>query len=234
MDSAGWDSFTKRTGIKVVLDAAAAFDSLRPGSAPAMVSLHATKAFGIGEGGVVIARAPEFIGRVRRRSNFGFNAEHGVEVAGGNYKMSEYAAAVGHAALDLWPAMRDAARGVAEAYKKALEGLPGLRIPSWFGQHAGAYCVVELTQPIGAQVVRELDRAGIESRLWWGRPCHSHLAFAKCKRSPLPNTEWLASRVLNLPFYPDLTTADVLRVRDALGAILASQHRSAALLKKAL
>jgi len=226
VDAAEWDSFALRTGIKVVLDAAAAFDSLRPGTTPAMVSLHATKAFGIGEGGLVISRAPEFTDRVRRLSNFGFSRHYGVEAAGGNYKLSEYAAAVGHAALDLWPATRDATRDVAAVYRQALQDVPGLRVPSWFGQHAGAYCVVELADPIGSNVVRELESLAIETRLWWGRPCHHHPAFANCKHSSLPNTEWLVSRVLNLPFFPDLDVADVLRVRDALYAILATERGS--------
>ena len=43
IDYASWDNFKFRTGLPVVIDAAAAFDSLQVGETPAVVSLHATK-----------------------------------------------------------------------------------------------------------------------------------------------------------------------------------------------
>ncbi|MCW8084707.1 DegT/DnrJ/EryC1/StrS family aminotransferase [Roseococcus sp. MDT2-1-1] len=51
VDPGPWDAFTQQTGIPVVVDAAAAFDGLSAGCSPAVVSLHATKAVGAGEGG---------------------------------------------------------------------------------------------------------------------------------------------------------------------------------------
>jgi dTDP-4-amino-4,6-dideoxygalactose transaminase len=53
IDYAAWDEVKDRTGLPVVIHAAAAFDSLQVGEAPAVVSLHATKVLGAGEGGFV-------------------------------------------------------------------------------------------------------------------------------------------------------------------------------------
>jgi dTDP-4-amino-4,6-dideoxygalactose transaminase len=58
LDPAPWDAYETRTGIPAVLDAAAAFDTVRPGNALAVVSLHATKVLSAGEGGLVLARDP--------------------------------------------------------------------------------------------------------------------------------------------------------------------------------
>jgi dTDP-4-amino-4,6-dideoxygalactose transaminase len=43
IDFAGWSSFRDATGLAVVIDAAAMFDTIRAQSVPAVVSLHATK-----------------------------------------------------------------------------------------------------------------------------------------------------------------------------------------------
>src|SRR5207248_11028306 len=52
VDSAAWDDFTAQTHIPVVIDAAAAFDTvdtgtMKVGRSPLVISLHATKVFGI-------------------------------------------------------------------------------------------------------------------------------------------------------------------------------------------
>ena len=60
IDFAGWESFREQTGIAVAIDAAAAFDSIRPANVPAVVSLHATKVLGTGEGGFVISNDAAF------------------------------------------------------------------------------------------------------------------------------------------------------------------------------
>ena len=54
IDVAAWDRFRASTEIPVVIDAAAGFDALVPGAVPAVVSLHATKVLGAGEGGFVV------------------------------------------------------------------------------------------------------------------------------------------------------------------------------------
>ena len=57
-----WDDFTARTKIPVLIDAAAAFDTIlalphmQAGQTPLMVSLHATKVLGIGEGAVLLCK----------------------------------------------------------------------------------------------------------------------------------------------------------------------------------
>ena len=51
IDVSAWDAFAKETGIPVVIDAAAGFDSAAGSANPLVLSLHATKVMGIGEGG---------------------------------------------------------------------------------------------------------------------------------------------------------------------------------------
>jgi dTDP-4-amino-4,6-dideoxygalactose transaminase len=82
IDYAAWDAFKLRTRLPVVIDAAAAFDSLQVGDTPAVVSLHATKIVGVGEGGFVASRDASIVAAIRQRSNFGFSRNHNAETAG--------------------------------------------------------------------------------------------------------------------------------------------------------
>lgn len=54
IDVEAWDRFRARSGLAVVIDAAAGFDSAAPTGTPAVVSLHATKVLGSGEGGFIL------------------------------------------------------------------------------------------------------------------------------------------------------------------------------------
>ena len=74
IDPLQWAEFRDRTGVPVVIDAAAGFDAARPSSVPTVVSLHATKTLGIGEGALVLHADPAAIGDIRARANFGFAA----------------------------------------------------------------------------------------------------------------------------------------------------------------
>ena len=90
-----WDAFSLEPGIPVIIDAAAAIDSQSPPEGGLIAhSLHATKPFGISEGGVLAGRDSEVIAKVRQLTNFGVinRVSH---TDGTNAKMSEYHPAVG-------------------------------------------------------------------------------------------------------------------------------------------
>ncbi len=208
-----WDEFSEATGIPVVIDAAAAFDTAQPGRAPVVISLHATKAVGIGEGGLIMSRDPELVAKARSLSNFGFQQSRAAALPGFNAKLSEYAAAVGLAALDAWPFVRTGYVRLAQTYAAALSAIPGLSVMPGFGQGwAGTTCNVELTRPATGAVARELARAGIESRQWWGRGCHQQSAFAYYPSASLAVTRHLANHTLALPFHLGLGPGEMNRI----------------------
>ena len=128
IDVGGWDRFRSRTGFAVVIDAAAGFDTVAATGTPAVVSLHATKVFGTGEGGFVLCDDGDLVVDIRRRMNFGFHGSREATVPAFNAKFSEYHAAVGHAALDEWPGARAEWLPVSGRYREALAAL--LRRPA--------------------------------------------------------------------------------------------------------
>lgn len=72
------------------------------------MSLRATKLIGAGEGGVFISSNEDWVNAVKNWSNFGFlSPGRDAYMAGTNAKLSEYAAAVALASLDIWPSIRN-------------------------------------------------------------------------------------------------------------------------------
>jgi len=219
LDLAAWDAFSDETGIPVVVDAAAGFDSLVPAHGPTVLSLHATKAFGVGEGGVVICRDANYVGDVRRLANFGFTADRQSAVPATNAKMSEYTGAVGLARLDTWPIVRDASRALTKRYIDAAADLASIQFMPGYGNWATSTCVAMFGERGADAAAQNLAQGGIESRRWWGDGCHRQPAFADCQSGPLPVTEMLSAVALGLPFFPELDDATINRVLEtATGA----------------
>lgn len=220
IDSTGWDRFMEATGIPVVIDMAAGFDTARPSRAPVMVSLHATKVVGAGEGGVIAVQDPYLAQEIRTRANFGMaKGSRLAELPGTNAKMSEYAAAVAHAALDGWPQTRRLIAALSETYVQALDARRGVTLSPGFGDGwVGSACNVALDVADSETIIESLAAHGIEAGRWWRRGCHAQRAFGHCPRAPLPVTKDLGRRVIGLPFSVDMTADDIARVAAKLGA----------------
>lgn len=223
-DVEAWDKFVEDTGIPVIIDAAGAFGNQRAGRRCHVVfSLHATKALAAGEGGMVVSYDQQLTSRVRRLSNFGIDLERGsqVFVAGENGKLSEYHAAVAHAALDQWPVVMERRRAVQARYQHLLQQhCPALRMQR--RAENGIYPILVGLLPPGYRA-RELQPAllarGIETRQWYCPTLDRHPAFASFAVGPLPIAHELAERLIGLPFFVDIDEAQMRRVVQAMAEL---------------
>ncbi len=216
LDIGPWRDLEEQTGIPVVMDAAAGFDTAVAGTIPQVVSLHATKILGAGEGGFVSTADPELRLRLVACCNFGFLDTRSAMLPALNAKMSEYHAAVALAALDAWQATRAVHARIAGWYRKALAQCEVVGLQPGYGSGWATGTTSAILPHPAEAVARHLRRAGIDTRAWWGRGCHSQPAFADCPRGPLPVTEGLGASVLGLPHFPDIRERDVNRVAEAL------------------
>ncbi|GHD51195.1 hypothetical protein GCM10017083_25340 [Thalassobaculum fulvum] len=214
LPTAAWDAFTTRTGIPAVIDAAAGFDSLEVGRTPCVVSLHATKALGIGEGGAVFSADAGHIEAIQGLANFGLRGSRLASVVGMNGKISEYACAVGLAALDQWPQRRRQYIERAERYRRALAD--EVRFQPAFGSFASATCVVSAAETGADTLQQALAGDGIESLRWWPAACPDHPAFGDAEAAEIPAARWAADHTLGLPMSVTLSLDDVDRVADAV------------------
>lgn len=217
------EALSRKTGIAVVIDAAASFEALLDGapaasaSVPVTLSFHATKTFSTGEGGAVIWDSAEGTDALVRAANFGFNYSRRSESAGTNAKMSEINAAVGLAMLDSFAQRRADYARTLDHWRAALSVLPGRTFTA--PDLASVYVIWQA--PSGAALTRAQDaltEARIDSRQWYETGLHAMPHFQRLSKGPvpLPVTEDLGARLLGLPMAHDLDPAEMARITSVI------------------
>ena len=226
VDIAAWDRFTAQTSIPVVIDAASCIDSFRDvafGKTSVVFSMHATKIIGIGEGAAIVSTDTALLRHVQEQTNFGYYTRR-ISTPGINSKLSEYAAAVGLAAFDVWPARREQWVATTERAKQALN--PEAKAHAlgqwWVDDAVSTTCHVRLTSATADRVISQLQVRGIKARQWWDKGCHVQPAYAHYPRGDLSVTERLGASVVALPFYVDIPPHQLSTVASTLDAILKS------------
>ncbi|MBM9403560.1 DegT/DnrJ/EryC1/StrS family aminotransferase [Gluconacetobacter azotocaptans] len=230
IDLTVWDAVSQRTGRPVVIDAAAAFDTLRSGGpmrigrSTVVISLHATKVFGMGEGGAVVSRDPALAEHIRALARFGFAGSRSAQHAGINGKISEYTAAVGLAGLDVWAETRSRWDAVTRLYHNLLPA--SVRLPPAFGRNWVSSTLAVICPEKSNDVAGILATHRIGTVSWWGTGCHTQPAYASCPREQLPMTQQYGCRAIGLPFSQDMTAEQVMYVCTTLRNILPAESRA--------
>ena len=220
---APWLEFRERTGVPVVIDGAATFETVGDqlgwalGELPVAMSFHATKAFAAGEGGCVASTDTGAVERIGQALNFGFSGSRDSATPSLNGKLSEYHAAVGLAALEEWNATSEATARVLNLYRESFNRL-GLADRLVCGPEvASIYVLFQARMHLEANdVAARLAQEGISHRRWYGGGLQTHTRIAGCWSDPLPVTEELAPRLLGLPFAVDLDERAVARIAAAV------------------
>jgi dTDP-4-amino-4,6-dideoxygalactose transaminase len=237
LPSCEWDAFVLDTGIPVVIDAAAAIETQAlPRHALVAHSLHATKPFGVGEGGVLAGRDPEAIARGRQYANFGM-IDRISRLQGTNAKMSEYHAAVGLAQVERWGAVKRRRSQLLALYIQHLEPLlEFVSLQPSIHQAVVSSLMLLLKRPVADLIIAEANHAGIAVHRTYLPPLYRHPCFADLslfdldgialparaettrKQSHMPNSEKLLAHLVGVPFHPFMSEADVAAVIGSLGA----------------
>jgi dTDP-4-amino-4,6-dideoxygalactose transaminase len=233
-DIRGWDAFSARTGIPVIVDAAGAFGSQACGERTAVVfSLHATKAFAAAEGGLVVSASDEYAARVRSLSNFGIDPlaadgrEEGstglIGYAGTNAKLSEYHAALALAANARWADSVARRSALHTRYLASLRIL-GDAVTLQARADNSVYSIMPVRLGPGllaADAYRYLRARGIETRRWYCPILTEHPAFASLPVvGVLTESLALSERLIALPFHLSLDDAQIAEVAAALAGFL--------------
>jgi dTDP-4-amino-4,6-dideoxygalactose transaminase len=229
-DTDGWCKFHDRTGIPVIIDAAAAFgNQLDCGPTCSVYSLHATKPLAAGEGGFVVTRNRKFASAVRQLSNFGINLTDArsapigaVTMVGTNAKMSEYHAAVALASLDAWPQNAARRRALYQTYTDLIRAITGLPT-QW--QKAPRDCVRSVCCVLlDAKRRRDaaemaLAKAGVETRRWYLPLIGRHPAMGHIAHAQTPVADDVAERLLGIPFHLRLDRKSRLLIASTLSSV---------------
>ncbi len=217
IEGAAWAAFQKNTGVRVLMDVAAALGQQPIEDALTYCfSLHATKPFGVGEGGLLVTQDQTMIDRGKSLSNFGFSGSAGViQRQGTNAKFGEYYAAMGLAQIDRWPELISRRRQVMELYQQQLNKLTNrVSLQSGVGHFVPAVLPVYIRN--GAErLIAALDAGGVQTRRWYLPPLYEHPALQGTKGAfgsdpdAFPVCEDLKRSLVGLPFHGFLGEEDI-------------------------
>ncbi|NTU21784.1 DegT/DnrJ/EryC1/StrS family aminotransferase [Brevibacillus sp. HB1.2] len=229
IDLTYYNSLQER-GIPVVVDAAASFGTNHINgqfgidfSGSIVFSFHATKAFPVGEGGLVYSSNTELVRKIRMAGNFGFDENRSSISLGLNSKMTEYTAAIGIATLEHFSEKVKIRQEIYKWYKQLAEGKllsKGWGLQETQGSIAHQFmpmlCPKELRNN---DIVQYLLEKGIQARTYFSPACHQQELFISCPKGDLSFSEDIASRIISLPLWEGMKYSDVEYIIESLNKV---------------
>jgi UDP-2-acetamido-2-deoxy-ribo-hexuluronate aminotransferase len=208
-------------GLLVLEDSAVALGSDIGGGTPAgrwgdagVFSFFPSKPLGgIGDAGMLITDDEELAARCRRLRNHG--QEPGTrfvyQEVGWNCRADEIAARFLLMKLETFRASLARRDEIAGRYDRAFAGFGGRLAPLVTARADRCRHTYVVRVEARAALRRHLEGAGIETRPFHPTPLHLHPGFVQLgyRAGDFPVAEWVAARALALPFYPELTDAEV-------------------------
>ncbi len=212
--------------LHVIYDAAHAFGVKRPSGNLfaagdiSVLSFHATKVFNTLEGGAIICRTPEMKRHIDHLKNFGFVDEVTVVEAGINGKMNEIQAAIGLHQLNYLEEALCRRRLIDTQYRQAFSQVEGVTCMAACNESISncAYFPVLIhdNYPVTRDALYALLREhNIFARRYFfplisDFDMYRHLPSANPANLPIAGQ--IASKVLCLPIYPELSDEDLQRI----------------------
>jgi dTDP-4-amino-4,6-dideoxygalactose transaminase len=210
-------------GLRVIYDAAHAFGvqchcgSLLNHGDLSVLSFHATKVFNTFEGGAIICPDAKTKQRIDHLKNFGFVDEVTVVAPGINGKMSEFNAALGFLQLKGFDQVIEKRQQIDTLYRELLAGVKGIYLPPQTNEKASNYAYFPILVKPDYSLSRDaLYQKLLDQEIYARRYFYPLISdFPMYRGLPsaapanLPVAKQIASEVLCLPIYPDLSTDQV-------------------------
>lgn len=209
------DQIAKKHGLKVIYDAAHAFGvevnekSVFEYGDISICSLHATKLYHSGEGGLLITKDAVLLKKLAFIRNFGFNGPEAFAELGLNGKNSEFHAAMGLTNLKHIVSIHQSRKAITERYDEKLKNLQAAK-PEW---HKNAslnyayYPVIFNDHELMIRCMERLKAGEIFTRRYFYPSLANTLPYLESKQFDV--TDDIANRILCLPLYFDLTIEEV-------------------------
>ncbi len=209
------EAIAQKYNLKIIYDAAHALGSTYNNRSVfeygdiSATSLHATKLFNTGEGGACIAPNSEVFEKLKRIRFFGHNDNKDVVEDGFNGKLTEIHAALGLANIKYYDdVLKDRAEKY-ELYKEKLSKNPRLTFQlNKFGTSNYSYFpVVFPDEETLLRVESKLNEQNIYPRRYFYPSLNTYTEVVDSYDAPV--SEGLSKKILCLPLYYTLTTAQI-------------------------
>jgi dTDP-4-amino-4,6-dideoxygalactose transaminase len=226
LDLSRYNELSERFGVPIVVDAAASLGALDGrgrgfGSGfrwPVVFSMHATKTFATGEGGVIYCADTDRVKTMRAMCSFGFEAPRVATLPGINGKLSEVSALTALLELKRFEGVVEHRRSLSEAYRRYL--------PGWTHQEScgkrqsfafQSVLLKESLRSTRTKIVEMLRARGIGVSTYFSPHLAEQPYFSKCGiAASLVVTQDISQRILTLPMFDTMTDSDVEYVASEL------------------
>jgi dTDP-4-amino-4,6-dideoxygalactose transaminase len=224
-----WVDLKSAQNIPVIVDAAAAMGL--QGCIDKLIycfSMHATKPFGVGEGGLIWTGSKSKASTLRKMTNFGLD-EGQVTHSGINAKLSEYHAAVGLAQLDRWAGPVPRLSSLRTWFDCLSQNHAVQFAQPWVSIHERACLPMHILVSCSntrSQLIKKFRERFIGFKTSYLPPTHAHPAlsphYVNTGLSDLEVTLEVADRLVPLPHHNFLNNKDLNFVASAIEQCLGS------------
>jgi dTDP-4-amino-4,6-dideoxygalactose transaminase len=182
----------------------------------ACFSFYPTKNLGaLGDGGAVVTSDPGLAEKVRLLREYGWAERYVSHIPGWNSRLDEVQAAILRVKLRYLDEDNSARTRLADLYVKGLSEtalvLPRVREIAVHVYHLFVVCAQDRDR-----LLEYLYSQNIGAAVHYPVPVHMQAAYARLVVRRLPETERVASQILSLPIYPEMTENEVRSVIKAV------------------
>lgn len=214
----------RRHGLTVIEDAAQAHGA-RYAGAPcgsladlACFSFYPGKNLGAyGEGGMVTTNNPEFVRTIRMLRDWGAETKYNHVLKGFNYRMEGVQGAILRVKLRYLEQWTEARRAAASEYRARLTDC-GLTLPTEAPGSRHVFHIFPVLTGQRDEFMQALKERGIQTGIHYPTPVHLLPAYLDLnyKRGDFSVSERVAAQEVSLPMFPELTSAQIAEVTEAV------------------
>jgi dTDP-4-amino-4,6-dideoxygalactose transaminase len=227
-----------RHGIPVIEDACQAhgaeYHGKRAGSigVSGCFSFYPGKNLGAcGEGGLAVTNDDATAAKIRMLRDWGQEQRYHHTLKGFNYRMDGIQGAILRVKLRHLEKWTEARRTNARLYTTLLKNVEAVAAPTEAADRRHVYHIYAVRSDDREALRQSLDAAGIATGLHYPIPVHLQKAHADLghRKGDFPVSEQVASEVLSVPLYPELTSEQIATVVDAIAEATTAKPARAAL-----
>jgi len=183
-------------------------------------SLYPTKNLGaFGDAGIVISRCDEKIERLRLLREYGWELRYQSEIEGYNSRLDEIQAAMLNVRLTYLEEETERRRDISRRYNRVLESTE-LKPPVVAHGVRHVFHQYTVKSNHREKVRGALKERGIPTTVLYPEAAHKQQPYAGFPQVSLAETDYVTSRIFQLPIYPQLHDEEVDAVIDGLRNVI--------------
>src|SRR5260370_1219816 len=173
-----------------------------------------------GDGGMITTDDEDLANAARSFRDCGRASRYEMSRVGFTSRLNTVNAAIGRVQLRRLDKWNSARRGIANLYRRELEGVDGISLPpAENSRETPVYHLFVIKSQNRDRIMKRLEENGIESAIHYPIPIHLQAHYRReygFSEGSFPVSEKLAREVLSLPMHPMLTEQQVRQAPQAV------------------